>query len=264
MVLKQAPKQVAQFGVQMFTLRQYTQTVDDLRFAIGRIRELGYQAIETAGFGDIDAAVVAEICQSSEITITGTHTPWDRFKFDLDRVIEEHKMWQCKYAGVGMIPPKTYLSMAGLDHFLTELRPIAERLAGQGIRFVYHNHNHEFRHFDGKPWLAHLYDNTTNDEVMAEFDTHWIVAGGADPVAWIDRYGDRIAALHLKDFALNTDGQRIFAPVGKGNLNWPAILEAARRHDVARFYVEQDDCYGVDEFECLDQSLTFLSSQSFS
>ncbi|MEX2327405.1 MAG: sugar phosphate isomerase/epimerase, partial [Pseudomonadales bacterium] len=178
--------------------------------------------------------------------------------------IEEHKMWQCQYAGVGMIPPKTYLSMTGLTRFLEELRPIAARLATHDIRFVYHNHHHEFQHFDGKPWLAHLYDRTPNDEVMAEFDTHWIVAGGGDPVAWIDGYADRIAALHLKDFALNANGQRVFAPVGKGNLNWPAILEATKRQGIGHCYVEQDNCYGRDEFDCLEQSFRYLSPRLYS
>ncbi len=34
-----------------------------------------------------------------------------------------------------------------------------------------------------------------------EADVAWIVRGGADPLAWIDRYGDRITAVHVKDIA---------------------------------------------------------------
>ncbi|MCB1693976.1 MAG: sugar phosphate isomerase/epimerase, partial [Pseudomonadales bacterium] len=96
--------------------------------------------------------------------------------------------------------------------------------------------------------------------LKAELDTHWIVAGGGDPAQWIAQYGHRMPLLHLKDFALNEDFQRVFAPVGAGNMNWPAILEAAARHDIAYYFVEQDNCYGADEFDCLRRSFDFLNT----
>lgn len=245
-------------GVQMFTLRQFTQSVDDLAFAITRIREIGYRSIQVSAFGDIPPSETARICKSAGVAIGGTHVAWDRFRFDLDRVIDEHLEWECKHSAIGMIPPKTYLSLAGLARFLDELQPVAEKLAANGIDFSYHNHAHEFRHFNGKPWLAHLYDAAPANLLKAELDTHWIVAGGADPVAWINHYGNRMSLLHLKDFALNADGQRIFAAIGDGNMNWPAILAAAAQQDIAYYFVEQDNCYGEDEFKCLQRSYDFL------
>jgi sugar phosphate isomerase/epimerase len=199
------------------------------------------------------------LCRQNEIEIAGTHVAWDRFRYDIDRVIEEHKLWGCRHTAVGSIPARTYLSLAGLETFIEEATPVAEKLADAGIDFSYHNHNHEFLHFDGKPWLAHLYDVAPATVIKAELDTHWIVAGGGDPVEWINACGDRMPLLHLKDYALSSDFQRVFAAIGKGNMNWNAIIGTAMLHPVEYYFVEQDNCYGEDEFECLAQSYETLA-----
>lgn len=245
-------------GVQMYTLRKFTQTEEDLKMALERVREIGYRSIQISAFGDIAPQTVADICRQNELVIGGTHVAWDRFRFDIDNVIAEHKLWDCRHTAVGAIPAKTYLSMEGLEKFIAEATPVAEKLAEHGIDFSYHNHNHEFLQFGGKPWLAHLYDSAPDHIVKAELDTHWIVAGGGDPVTWIDKCGGRMPLLHLKDYAVNNDFHRVFAAIGKGNMNWDAILATAARHPIEYYFVEQDNCYGEDEFSCLAQSYDTL------
>ena len=249
---------MAKLGVQMYTLRKFSQTADDLKMALERIREIGYRSIQVSAFGDIPATTVAELCRQNELDIGGTHIAWDRFRYNIDRVIEEHEMWGCRHTAVGSIPAKTYLTMEGLKTFIAEATPVAEQLADAGITFSYHNHNHEFLHFDGKPWLTHLYE-LSPDLIKAELDTHWIVAGGGDPVAWINDCGARMPLLHLKDYAVNAEFQRVFAAIGRGNMNWNAIIGAAMQHPIEYYFIEQDNCYGEDEFECLAQSFEFLS-----
>jgi sugar phosphate isomerase/epimerase len=248
-------------GVQMFTLRKYTQSEDDLKMALERVSRMGYRSIQISAFGDVKPAAVAAICADNGLAIGGTHVAWDRYRHNLDQVIEEHQLWQCRHTAVGMIPPKTYLSMAGLAKFIDEVQPISDKLKAAGIDFSYHNHAHEFRQFDGKPWLQHLYDGCSAETLKAELDTHWIQAGGADPAVWVERYGDRMPLLHLKDFAINDEYQRVFAPVGHGNMNWTTILAAARQHPIEYYFVEQDNCYGADEFDCLQQSYDYLHQQ---
>ena len=59
------------------------------------------------------------------------------------------------------------------------------------------------------------------------------VRGGADPLAWIERYGQRIVAVHVKDIAkpgqgLDEDG---WADVGHGTIDWAALIETLRGQD---------------------------------
>lgn len=56
-------------------------------------------------------------------------------------------------------------------------------------------------------------------------DTAHLAAGGGDPVALIERYADRLAHVHLKDWDYGT--QR-FLPLGEGDLDFAAIVSAIR------------------------------------
>ena len=249
----------AKLGVQMFTLRKYTQSAADLDKALAKVRAIGYRTIQVSGFGEMSAGTVADLCAKHGLEIGGTHVSWDRFLHDLDAVIAEHERWSCRHSAIGMIPPDPYLSLAGLNQFLQELEPIALALADHGIDFSYHNHSHEFVQFDGKPWLQHLLEQAPASMLKMELDTHWIVAGGGDPVHWINQCGRRMPLLHLKDFVVNSEYKRNFAAIGDGNMNWPAILSAAADQPIEFYFIEQDSCYGEDEFECLRRSYQYLN-----
>jgi inosose dehydratase len=73
-------------------------------------------------------------------------------------------------------------------------------------------------------------------------DTAHLVASGIDPVDAIERYGDRLQHVHLKDLSQET-GQ--FTPLGEGDINFPAVLEAIRKTSYASWLmVELDSCEG--------------------
>ena len=42
---------MAEIGVQMFTLRRWTQTIEELRDALARVKEIGYDTIQASAFG---------------------------------------------------------------------------------------------------------------------------------------------------------------------------------------------------------------------
>ena len=50
------------------------------------------------------------------------------------------------------------------------------------------------------------------------------------------------------------------AAIGDGNMNYPEILRACRGAGVKFAYVEQDNCYDEDPFECLRRSYEYLKS----
>jgi len=249
---------MAELGVQMFTLRRWTQDVEALRYALARVHEIGYRTIQASAFGPMAVEDVAQAVSEAGLTVGATHTPWTRLCSELDEVIREHRVLSCEHTAVGMIPKETYLSLNGLDQFLVEVEPIVQRLNEAGISFSYHHHHHEFQHFDGQSWLSHLVERSDAIPLGIEIDTHWVVAGGADPAAWIRRVGHRMPLLHLKDFSLSESDERRFAALGQGNMNWDEILKAAGEQPIDYYFVEQDRCYGEDPFECLRTSFDFF------
>lgn len=237
-------------GAQLYTLRDYTKTIDDVRATLEKVVGIGYKAVQISGFGPMDPKDVAQAVRDAGVTVAATHMGWPRFLDELDAVIEEHKMWGCAHAAIGGLPAE-YFSLDGLKRFLDELPPVADKLAKEGMDFSYHNHHHELARHGDETWLDRLYEQADPKHLKAEIDTHWIQRGGGDPAAWIRKLGDRQPLLHLKDMAITPEREPIFAEIGEGNLNWPAILDAAKDVGVRWYLIEQDDCYGRDPFESL-------------
>lgn len=245
-------------GAQLYTCREFTQTAQDIAETLRKVAQIGYTTIQISGFGPVPPQDVAGIVRDAGLAVAATHMGWNSFLEDIDTVIETHKLWGCRHAAIGGLPAE-YRSAEGLKRFLDELPPVAEKLAEEGMDFSYHNHAHELERIDGKTWLRTLYEQADPKHLKAEIDTHWIAAGGGDPAAWVRMCAGREPLLHLKDFAI-VKGQRRFAEIGEGNLNWPAILEAAEAGGVEYYLVEQDLCYDRTCFESLALSYRNLQA----
>jgi sugar phosphate isomerase/epimerase len=252
-------------GAQLYTVREYTKTINDFRETVKKVAKIGYKGIQISGGGPMDPKEVAQAVRDAGLTVGATHVDWGRCLKAIDGVIEEHKLYPCEHTALGGLP-REYYTADGLKKFLDELPPVAEKLAAAGIDLSYHNHAHEFARVKGtrKPWLGLLYEQADPKQLKAELDTHWIQRGGADSAEWIRKCAGREPLLHLKDMTVTPDGQPRFAEIGEGNMNWPAILEAAKAGGVRWYLVEQDDCYGRNPFESLAISFRNLQAMGLS
>jgi len=243
-------------GVQLYTLRDFCKTMPDIVQTLKKVRAIGYTAVQVSGVGPVDPMDLAKALQDEGLVVAGTHVGWDRFMKETDAVIATHKAWGTKHAAIGMLP-MDYYTPDGLKRFLDELAVVAPKLLAEGLDFSYHNHHVEFVKVAGKTMLDWLYENSDPAQLKAEIDTYWVQAGGGTPQEWVAKLPNRQPMLHLKDYTMAaTAGQWLprFAPVGEGNLNWTAILQAARTANVEWVLVEQDDCYGIDPFDALATS----------
>ena len=251
-------------GAQLYTVRQFTQTIPDIAETLKKVADIGYTATQISAFGLVDPKEVAQLVEDSGLTVAGTHVAWNRFLDELDEVIAEHKMWGCTHAAIGGLFTPEYAGVDGLKRFLDELAPVAEKLAQEGIDFSYHNHNHELMRYGEKTWLAMLYEQAPPEMLKAEIDVYWIQAGGGDPAAWIRKCAGREPLLHLKDMTVGPGREQRMAEIGEGNMNWPTILQAAEEGGIEWYLVEQDNCYGRDPFESLAISYRNLRAMGLS
>lgn len=74
-------------------------------------------------------------------------------------------------------------------------------------------------------------------------DTAHLVASGIDPVEAIERYGDRLQHVHLKDLSQKT-GQ--FTPLGEGDIDFPSVLEAIRATNYNSWLMVELDSFEGD------------------
>ena len=241
-------------AAQLYTLRNYLKTPEDIAETLKKVKEIGYDAVQVSGMGPIEPSSLKEICDKEGLTICATHISFDRMKNDFDAVVKEHKLWDCKYVGLGSMPKEfREKGKEGYMEFAKEASRIAKKLADNGLQFIYHNHKFEFEKFDGLTGLDILFNESDKETFGFEIDTYWVQAGGADPVVWIKKMEGRMGVVHFKDMTIQNDEQ-IMAEVGEGNLNWPDIIKACKEIGVKWYAVEQDRCQR-DPFESLAISL---------
>lgn len=239
-------------GVQLYTLRTFTQNVKDLERTLEKVRGIGYSTIQLSAIGGgIKPEQIRTICDRLGLKIVLTHSDFNRILNDTDRLIEEHNILGCDYIGLGAMPDK-YLCMDWFPYFIEDLNEPIKKIKAAGKMFLYHNHNFEFEKKNGVRLMDRMLEAFSPEELGIILDTYWVQAAGCDLLHWIKRLKNRIPCVHLKDMTVN--GMEIrMAPVMEGNLNFPAIIEAFQQANVKHMLVEQDTCYS-SPFECIKTS----------
>lgn len=258
-------------GAQLYTLRKYCKTPEDLEKTLERVAAMGYKAVQLSGICECDPVWLKGVLDRLGLVAPLTHTAPKLLLEKPDAVIEAHKALGAHFIGIGSCPgiaqkPESIKPLDEIfDAFVKDFTPVIEKIKAAGLQFGYHNHDREFAKLaNGKVFLDATCDVFTPDQCAFVLDTYWVQAGGADPAAWLRRLNGRIKCIHFKDMVFSTEDQKVrFAPIGDGNLNWEAIFEAVRECDVDYAFVEQDSCYGEDPFDCLERSLQFIRANGF-
>ena len=115
------------------------------------------------------------------------------------------------------VDPARWQAEADINEIASELNEAAQRAARYGLRVGYHNHHFELESKISGVHALEVFADRLAPEVVLEVDTYWAYAGGADVPALLNRLGDRVVALHLKD----GDGSLDTEQTGRGRI-WRA------------------------------------------
>lgn len=162
------------------------------------------------------------------------------------------------------VPPNRWQNLSDVQGNAERLNARVAQAAEYGLRVGYHNHDHELTlQLDGRPALE-VFADLLDPSVLLEIDLYWAAAAGVDVVALLQRLGDRVHAVHVKDGPMRpgisarqlpTDQQ----PAGQGDVPLAAALSAVE--DLAYAVIEFDH-YEGDIFDGVTQSYQFLTRQS--
>ena len=90
-----------------------------------------------------------------------------------------------------------------------------------------------------------------NENLKFEIDLGWTIAGGADPIPWINKYSNKIIACHLKDFydqSKNLLEHEQQSAVGDGFIDWGTLITEVKKTSCEVFILEHDDPKDYKEF----------------
>ncbi|HEY3194710.1 MAG TPA: sugar phosphate isomerase/epimerase [Candidatus Dormibacteraeota bacterium] len=226
-------------AAQLYTIRGKLQDPRRLGGVLGRLREIGYRAVEVAGLGRKTIDIFGAELKKADLIACAAHQPLESVAREPAAVAEQCREWGCGYVVIPSLPDD-YRSAAGFRRFAGEAAGLARGLQPHGLQLAYHNHAFELQRWEGQTGLETLFAATTAETLQAEPDTYWLQYGGANPAAWVRRLRGRVPLLHLKDMAVDR-GQPVQVEVGEGNLDWVEILGAAREAGTEWLIVEQDE-----------------------
>ena len=249
---------IEKLGVQLFTVRDFMKTPEELRETFRKLKAIGYDQGQTAGCA-VPYAEFGQIAKEEGFEIVGTHDNFDRMYEDFEASYADHQLLGTKIMGIGGYfkdDPKDF------EEFIRKANIVGAKIGALGGKFTYHNHSGEFMKLsNGKNAMEMLEEGLDPATTSFCLDTCWVQRGGADVRYWIERLTNRIDILHLKDVARGKEGEFI-TEIGNGNLYWEGIMETAIRTGVKHFVVEQDTCPG-DPFESLKKSSDYLHANFF-
>ncbi|QIK72273.1 sugar phosphate isomerase/epimerase [Propioniciclava coleopterorum] len=279
---------MAVLGVQMMMLKE--QVADQGMFAVlQRLADLDLHAVEVsqipmdeANTADLERGVAELGVQVGALSVALTPGPvvtGDNLAEHFDKIVSDCRRLGTRYVRIGMMPFTAMASKQACEAWAAECEEAAQRLAAEGITLCYHNHHVDLAQFDGE----RIFDivRRVAPSLFFEVDLHWVQRGGMAPLAMLERYAGVCKLIHVKDFRVTplpadaiekmaagdfAAGFQAFlnlaqfAEVGQGNMDWPALLPAAERAGAEFLFIEQDDTYGRDPFDCIADSRAYLAS----
>ncbi len=249
----------SKIAAQLYTLRDFTKTPDDIRRTLEKVAAIGYESVQLSGLGPMDPGELKAAADRNGLSICATHIGFEEMQTDLDGVIERHRIYGCKYPGIGGMSKEYHGSAEGYRRFAKDASEVGRKLQAAGMTFVYHNHSTEYQHFGDERGMDILFAESDPAAFAFELDTYWVAHGGGSPVAWINQCAGRLPVIHFKDMRISAEREQYYCEVGEGNLDWPGILAACEAARVEWYIVEQDTCR-CDPFESLKISFDNLKA----
>lgn len=230
------------FSYQLYSSRNFP----PMAATFEMLAKAGYTAVE--GYGALYADDAAVAATQSGLAATGLTMPTGHFSLamlegEVDKVLEIARALKMERLYCPHIMPQDRpTDAAGWRAFGERLQRVGAPYKAAGYGFGWHNHDFEFKALaDGSIPQDRIFEGGPGLEW--EMDVAWVIRGGADPLAWIEKYKDRITAAHVKDIApagecTDEDG---WADVGHGTVDWPTIMAALRAIGVRHFVMEHDN-----------------------
>lgn len=190
----------------------------------------------------------------------------------IDHISEERMRWAGNRARARPLDTGTHRYMVSLIGALSEIAQ------SNGIQPVLHQHAGCYIEYEDE--VERLLADIPADQAGICIDTGHMAYAGIDPVRFFNTHHARVRYFHFKDIDRTVHAQvlregipfleavqnKIFCPIGKGVVDWPALAEATRTHGydgAATIEQDIDPTISRAPLEDARDSLEYLKSLGF-
>jgi sugar phosphate isomerase/epimerase len=248
-------------GLELYSVRN--ELKKDLAGTLQMVRAWGFEDVELAGLPPMSAADTARALKTAGLRAVSMFFDYDKLRDDFAAVVRDARTLGLEELIVGWIPHKDALTLADTDAAIASFNKWGAAARRENLHLGYHIHGYEFVPGPGGgSMMDHLF-KSTDKTVEYEMDVFWVVRGGGDPIALLQRYGSRIRLVHLKDISRETPrgvttGQapdEASVPLGTGTIDWRAVMKAAEAARVKWYFIEDEHPNAVKQ---IPQSIEYL------
>jgi sugar phosphate isomerase/epimerase len=243
-------------GLQLYTLREPMK--EDFVGTLAKVAELGYTAVEFAGYGGLSAKEMKKVLGDLGLQAISSHVGLQQLRNGLQQEIEYCLEIGAKYLVCPWASPEKLQDEEEFAALMAEFKKFGEACRDNGLVFCYHNHAFEFAQVNGRYVLDRIYESVDASLLKAELDLYWVRKGGLDPRKYLLSYKGRCPLVHVKDMADDEKGS--FTEVGRGVIDYRSIFEIAGEAGVQCYIVEQDQCLNHPPLESVRISIEYLKS----
>jgi sugar phosphate isomerase/epimerase len=251
-------------GLQLWSLREYLPK--DLPGTLAQVRAMGFREVEGAGLWGKTLPEFRAALDAAGLRCRSAHMGFERLRDDTAGAFAEAKGLGATGVVCPWIPHKqNSFTRDDAVKAAEAFNRFGKAARDAGMTFGYHCHG-----YDSAPAAEGILLDTIAgiaDPKLVSFqiDVFHAYHGGADPAQLIAKYGSRVKSLHLKDLKKGvvvkvgtaTAEPEVDVPVGSGQIDYPAVLRAAKKARVPMYYVEDES---KDPLAHIPQSLVFLKT----
>jgi sugar phosphate isomerase/epimerase len=261
-------------GLQLYTIRDAMAT--DVPGSLKKVSDAGYKYVELASYADgkfygYEPADFKKLVNDLGMEILSSHTQVEAKGITLDnaqKMAEDHAKIGVKYCIQPWVVEEARTTIKSYQNMVADWNKVGRIMKDHGIQFGYHNHNFEFGTVEGKiPYFDIMLAELDKDLVTMEIDLFWTTKAGQNPVDIFNKYPGRFQLFHMKDMYTKeapyytTVGEKDFAPVGEGVINFKEILAAKDVAGMKYMIVEQDLSRNGTPFDDIKTSVVNLTTK---
>lgn len=257
-------------GLQLYTLRESFKT--NVPATLDKVKAMGFTEIEGGGDYGLGMDKFKALLAERGLKMASVGFGYEQMKKDVDACVKRAQQWDVKFVMCAWAPHKeSGFTEEDVHRTAADFNTWGAAFKEAGITFTYHPHGYEFRPLtngNGRTHFDLLVEETKPEFVSFEMDVFWVTHPGQDAAKLLEKYPSRWRMMHLKDLrrgaptGIHTGHapQSDDVPLGTGQVNWPAVLKAAKAAGVKHYFIEDES---ATPLEAVPQSIRYLEQVKF-
>lgn len=230
--------------IQLWTVKDFM--TKDAKSTIEALSKMGYTAIESFGnnYFDWSPKDFKKLVEDNGMKLLSAHSalfkesPKDPTPDNFQKSIDQSQEAGVKYMVMSWIRPSSITTEEDCKRTADYFNLYGEYCKKAAIKFLYHNHDFEFKKIGNETIYERFLTQTNPELVNFEMDLYWVSLGGANPVEIFKKHPNRFPLWHVKDM---NKTKTISTEIGNGKIDFKKIFAHAKTAGLDFPIVEQED-----------------------